>query len=376
LITIYGASGYTGRLIAEQLAARGADFTIAGRNGARLGELRAELLRVARGAEPRVAEVVLEDRASLVRLLEHTKVLLTCAGPYAVMGKPLVDACLEAGVHYLDITGEARFMIDTHKRDAEAKARGIALVNAVGADVVPSDFVAHLATEMLGGEADSVDLGMVSEHPRASGGTLRSLVGILGEPGLAYRDGAYVEETIAESTRLFEWPVDPKDERASTRYDDLKALSAPLADLATLPRTTGAKNARTYLLMHPAAGAGAKLLTPLARPLVKTWLGRRIEKSIPSSGSGPSPDERRRTKFAFIAEAQKGTKRCVASIRGRDAYGLTVQTSVHAILAMCNPAYARTGAMSPMQAIEPGIWRALLEKIGCKIASARIEDAR
>jgi short subunit dehydrogenase-like uncharacterized protein len=367
VITIYGATGYTGRLVAELLVSRGVELTIAGRNRARLEALKTSLSHISRyGATPQVAPVELEDRRALLRMLERTKVLLTCAGPFGRFGPPLVEACLQAKTHYLDITGEVRFMIDTAARDEEAKKAEVALVNAVGADVVPSDFVAHLATETLGGSVDSVEVAILAERPKVSGGTMRSLVEVLTGSSFALVDGEYVEEPLGQRTRRFEWPGE-----LESKYRDRVAYSAPLGDLATLPRTTGTKNARTYAVMPAMAGAGAKLLSPIARSLLKGKTRELVEGGLPSSGSGPTPRERRKSRFAFIAEAKQSGRVSIAAITGRDMYGLTAHTAAYALVSLCNPAYVRHGALTPMQAIEPGLWRQLLEKIGCQVVHLR-----
>lgn len=371
MITVYGATGYTGRLVSELLVARGIEFTIAGRNEQRLQSLKRALTRVARGgANPSIACVPLEDAEGLTRLAARSKVLLSCAGPFARTGPPLVSACLRAGTHYLDVTGEVRFMMDTLARDDEARERRVALVNALGLDVVPSDFAAHLATERLGGLPDAVEVGWTASSAKLSGGTLRSLMGTLREPGLAYIDGSFVAEPIGAGARRFRWSSGGDPVPAGALLD-ATAHSAPLADLATLPRTTGTRNARAYVLAPALAGLGAKLLSPLAR----TALGGRAlaiaENALPSPGRGPSATERARSRFAVIAEARQGTRSSLALVTGHDIYRLTAHAAIHALVALCNPAFARFGALSPMQAVDPGVWRQLLERLGCKIACTR-----
>ena len=132
-VVVYGATGFTGRLVCTELARRQVRFAIAGRDRARLTALSASLLK----DPPHVIEAPLDDAARLQAAVARGKVVLACAGPFARLGAPVRDAALAAGRHYLDITGEANYMLETHTHDAAARKRGVALVNAVGFDVVP-----------------------------------------------------------------------------------------------------------------------------------------------------------------------------------------------------------------------------------------------
>jgi saccharopine dehydrogenase (NAD+, L-lysine-forming) len=365
VIIVYGATGYTGRLICELLVSRGVEMTIAGRSRSRLEDLERSLARIARGGVmPVIAEAPLEDPAKLCALTEKGKVVLDCAGPFAQLGPPMIEACLKTKTHYLDITGEVRFMVETARRDQEARAANVALVNAVGFDVVPSDFVAHLAAERLGGSVTSVEIGVAARRARPSGGTLRSLVGIIAESSMAYVDGDYVNEAVGSKSKAFPFPEE---------FGGVEAYSAPLGDLATAPRTTGAKRVRTYVAMKTMSALGAKLVSPIARALLRGRVKALAQNAMPATGEGPDPDDRMASRFAFIAEARKDTRISRAMIVGSDGYGMTAHTAVHAAIAMCSPAYSRYGALTPMQAIEPGIWRQLLEKIGCRITMLKLE---
>jgi saccharopine dehydrogenase (NAD+, L-lysine-forming) len=185
------------------------------------------------------------------------------------------------------------------------------------------------------------------------------------EPSLAFVDGAHVEEAVGKESRRFPFPAE---------FGDHAAYSAPLGDLATAPRTTGAKTVRTFVSLAPIAGVGAKIASPIARALFKGVVRDLAESALPATGAGPEPDERMKNRFAFMAEAIKGSRVSRAMITGSDGYGITAHTAVHAALALCNPAYTRFGALSPMQAIEPGIWRLLLEKLGCQITMLKMEN--
>src|SRR5690606_35660895 len=135
---LYGANGYTGRLILERALAEGLRPLLAGRNAEEIGAL-----AVRHGLESSVFP--LDDARALEAALRETRVVLLAAGPFSRTSGPVVEACLRAGAHYLDITGEIGVFEAIAARDAEARAAGVALLPGVGFDVVPTDcLAAHL----------------------------------------------------------------------------------------------------------------------------------------------------------------------------------------------------------------------------------------
>ena len=137
-ILIYGATGYTGRLIAKAASDRGARPILAGRN----------LDKVKRVAQPlglSARAFDLGDPARIDAAIKDVSVVLCAAGPFSATSQPVADACLRNRVHYLDITGEIDVFEALTARDTEAKARGAMLLPGVGFDVAPSDcLAAHL----------------------------------------------------------------------------------------------------------------------------------------------------------------------------------------------------------------------------------------
>ena len=139
MLLVYGSTGYTGQLIVDELVRRGASAILAGRSASKLA-----LQAAATGFPTRVFPVETPD-------LSGVSVVLHCAGPFIVTARPMVDACLAAGVHYLDITGEVPVFEAIAARDGEAKARGVMLLPGAGYDVVPSDCLAsHVAARVPG----------------------------------------------------------------------------------------------------------------------------------------------------------------------------------------------------------------------------------
>ena len=134
-ILIYGATGYTGKLMAKAAADQGARPILAGRNLAKVNAVARPLGLKARAFD-------LGDPTRLDSAIKDVSVVLCVAGPFSATSRPMADACLRNRVHYLDITGEIDVFEALAARDAEATARGVMLLPGVGFDVVPSDCLA------------------------------------------------------------------------------------------------------------------------------------------------------------------------------------------------------------------------------------------
>ena len=115
-VVVYGATGFTGRLVCSELQRRNVPFAVAGRDRAKLTALSASLTT----ARPEVLVAPLDDRAALEQAIARGRVVLACAGPFARMGEPVREAALAARRHYLDITGES----ELHAGDVRARRRG------------------------------------------------------------------------------------------------------------------------------------------------------------------------------------------------------------------------------------------------------------
>jgi len=112
-VVVYGASGYTGRLIAAELASRGVELVLAGRNR---GKLEAVAASLGSGTEARVAVVPIDDARGLRELIAPAAVVVACAGPFTLHGRPVIEAAADSGTDYLDTTGEQPFIRDSFER--------------------------------------------------------------------------------------------------------------------------------------------------------------------------------------------------------------------------------------------------------------------
>lgn len=181
-ILIYGATGYTGRLISIQAQQTGLDFEIAGRNETGVRALASEL-----GVTYRV--FALDDALALRSALENVTAVLNCAGPFASTAEPIMRACIECGVHYLDITAEYNVYALAEKWSQKAAAADVMLLPGVGWDVVPSDCLAvHTARKVFQPQRLRIALQVAGSMSRGSATSAAKIM----EVGLLVRSGGEI----------------------------------------------------------------------------------------------------------------------------------------------------------------------------------------
>jgi saccharopine dehydrogenase (NAD+, L-lysine-forming) len=322
--------------VCAELQRRKVKFAVAGRDHAKLTALSASLAT----AQPEVLVAALDDRAALEAAIARGRVVLACAGPFSRMGAPVREAALAQKRHYLDITGENEYMLATMERDGEARARGVALVNSVGFDVVPTDAAAALASEAAGGKPELLRIAIHSSG-RATQGTTRSVIEHAEKGGLAYIGGQYVSEAVAADRWQAAFPPP---------IGDRVCVSIPWGDLATAPRTTGAKTIRTYLAVSPGAARVMPLVGLASKALAWGPAKRLAEGWVSSLPEGPTDAERARSRSAVVAEAQNGGKTARAWVTLGDGYDFTAQAAVECAIRAAADGFAQKGALTPTQA--------------------------
>src|SRR5215207_8101990 len=201
-IVVFGATGYTGRLIAERLAGAGERPVLAGRSPDRLQALADEL----GGLETAHGDVMRTN--SVFSMVQEGDVLVTTVGPFTKWGEPALRAAITArAAAYIDSTGEPAFIRRVFERHGHIAAQaGVPLMTAMGYDYVPGALAGALALEQGGDSAVRVDvgyyaLGMTTQS--GSAGTRASLVGATLDEGHAFRDGELKSVRTAERVRSF-----------------------------------------------------------------------------------------------------------------------------------------------------------------------------
>lgn len=311
---LYGANGYTGELIARRAVRRGVKPVLAGRNREAIERLAAEL-----ACEHRVFALDAADAVGAAAHLAGVSAVLNCAGPFAATGVPMMEACLHAGVHYLDITGEIAVIEAAAARGDRARERGITLLPAAGFDVVPSDcLAAMLATELPG--ATHLQLGFAAIG-RMSRGTAKTALEGLADGGRARIDGKIAR--IPAAWKMREIPF-----RSGKRL----AMTIPWGDVASAYYSTGIPNIEVYIAAPKRQITWMRRLrwaVPLLRlGPIKRLLRRAIEKQPP----GPTEDQRRRGRsslWGLVRDA--GGREVSGTLETMEGYELTMHTALESV---------------------------------------------
>lgn len=309
MLLLYGSYGYTGRLIIPVAISRGLRPILSGRDANAVTALAAE-----HGLEAR--PVSLDNAAGLDDALRGVTAVLHCAGPFSKTSRPMVDACMRAGVHYLDITGEVDVFEACYARDAEAKSRGVMLLPGVGFDVVPSDcLAAHLKRRMP--DAISLALGFRSTGG-LSRGTALTMVEGLGKPGVIRRNGRITPVAPGFHTRTIDFGDGPR-----------LAVTIPWGDVSTAFHSTGIPNVRVYMSVSAKQLRSLKIARWFGWFLRTPWMQHKLETRAKAGPAGPSDAARARGRGLLWGEATNADgATVVARLRTPDGYTLTAATAV------------------------------------------------
>ena len=354
-IAVYGATGYTGRLVGAELRRRGARAILAGRNRAKL-EMVAEDL----GGDVEVRDAPLDDPKALRDLLEPCAAVIACAGPFRLHGEPVLAAAVDTRTHYLDTTGEQPFMrLVFEDYGARAEQAGVALVTAMGFDYVPGDTIAALTAEAMG-PLDEIVLAYAVRGFSATRGTLLSSLGMMAGGDVEWRDGELRPAPRGIGGGMWQFP-DPIGRQRMLRY--------PAGEQITVPRHVDTPRVRTLLtastvLPLPLLPRAAPLSMVPFQLVMRTPLRRALAALVSRLPEGPSTESRRASRFMIVCEARQGSRRRRGTVTGSDLYGLTARATAEGAIRCAAPGFDRTGALAPAQAFDPRDFMRSLREFG------------
>ncbi len=324
---IYGAYGYSGELIAKHARERGLSPVLAGRDAERTEALAAEL-----GLPHRAFP--LTDTKRLEAALADIDAVVHCAGPFSATAAPMIDACIAAGTHYFDITGEAFVFEHAHSdavNDAATRA-DVIVCPGVGFDVVPTDCVARTLAEAM---PDAVSLELAFDGgSRLSPGTAKTMAEGLALGTYGRRDGKLVRTGVL--TREIDFGRGPRS-----------AMSISWGDISTAFHSTRIPDITVYIPASPKRIQSAKRIAWI-RPLMKlapvqAYLKGKIERRI----RGPSDEERAGDSTRVWGEVRNGAgERLTARLETANGYTVT-QLAPVAIIEHLQRADAPSGSLTP-----------------------------
>ncbi|GAA1202445.1 saccharopine dehydrogenase family protein [Prauserella alba] len=328
-IVVFGATGFTGGLTAEYLAAHvpnGCRWALAGRNTGRLEAVRERLSAI----DPACADLPLlqadvTNSESLRAVAESARVVVTTVGPYLHYGEPLVAACAEAGTDYVDLTGEPEFVDRMYLAHHEtARRTGARLVHACGLDSIPYDLGAYFTVGQLPDDTPTTVAAQIRANAEFSGGTFASAL-------TAFSRARHMTDVAKRRRRADPRPADREIRTPGgppTRDAETGRWLVPMPTLdpqivarsaAALPRygtsfTYRQSAAMKRLTTLVATGAGLGVLAVAAQiPPARNALSR-----IRKPGDGPSAQRRARSWFQVRFTGEAGGKRVVTEVAGGD----------------------------------------------------------
>jgi short subunit dehydrogenase-like uncharacterized protein len=307
-VMVYGATGFSGRAIAERLCGAGCDVVLAGRSEAGLRAVAQPL-----GAPFRVFD--LRDPAALTLGLAGVAVVVHAAGPYLDTAAPMMEACIRAGVHYLDLSGEWPSFALAQNLGSQAAGAGVMLMPGVGFWIVGTDcLLAHAARQA----PDAVLLRVASSFsPVVSRGTVRTALGLLSGRVIVRRSGAVTSIPAGSLQRTFDYG-----------FGERRSLAMSLPDVITGQQTTGVASIEAYLeaptLFRWAWQTGALAAEVNGEASVRRMLSP-LSRLWPEQ---PTAEAQSHAVNSIVVEAVDAWRRTTRfGMQTRDGYSVTVRTT-------------------------------------------------
>jgi short subunit dehydrogenase-like uncharacterized protein len=336
MITLFGATGYTGRLVARALDRAGLPYRIAGRSPGALADLSESL-----PARPAWVVADIAQPETLNGLLDGTRVLANTVGPFTDLGEPVVARAAASGVHYLDTTNELGYVYQMQSYDALARGTGAAIVPSCAFEVALSDCAAELAARELVAPVDEISVTYHVSGGGSSQGTRRSAVRSLATSWLAYRGGQWVRSIPGRHTRQVNLP-----------HGERTALSFPSSETVTVPAHVAVRDVTTWMVISRRAGAWAPVLVPAFARLAGTPASKLLEALI-ARVMPPDSGLRSDAPFMIQVTARYGDEAHHHTLMGQGVYDLTGEIVAYAAGVLHADGYRRSGVLPPALALDP-----------------------
>ena len=314
---IYGANGYTGELIAREAVKRGYKPILAGRNREKVEALATEL-----GLEYRVFG--LDDSAQLTHDIGEQFLIMHCAGPFSATAKPMMEACIAVGAHYLDITGEIDIFELAQTMDGRAREAQVVICPGVGFDVIPTDCVAATLKQALP-DATHLALGFDTGSGMSPGTAKTSIEG-MSQGGKIRRDGEIVTVPLAHKVRRIDFGAGEK-----------KAMAIPWGDVSTAFYTTGIPNVEVFIPANAGMIAGAKISRFIQPLLTMRTFQRLLQATVDKLVQGPNEETRAQLPTFVWGQVRNARGKVkTAKVRTVNVYSLTITAAVAVIEYLMN----------------------------------------
>lgn len=307
---IYGASGYTGKLIVERAVNKGLKPTLAGRTESKIKPIADEF-----GLDYIIFS--LDDVATIAAYLEKFPLVLNCAGPFSKTAKQMIKGCLSSNTHYLDITGEIEVFEMAKSFNEKAKEKNIIVMSGVGFDVVPTDCMSkYLHTKQP--DATHLELAWFGLGGSISHGTMTTMVDGLGRPGAIRENGKITPKPTGHLGKVVDFGVRKQF-----------CMTIPWGDISTAYTTTGIPNIVVFTGV-PKSSYNIMKLQFLFNPIVKTdFVKRQIQNYVDKNIVGPSATQNEKGKSLVYGKVTNAKGEIVeARLQTAEGYLLTAEMAL------------------------------------------------
>jgi len=337
MITLFGATGYTGQLIARALERRGLPFRLAGRSLAKLQALSQSL-----ASHPPTLVADVGTPSSLTALFDNTRLLINGVGPFTDLGEPVVALAAARGIHYLDITNELAYVYRMQQYNRLARQTGAAIVPACGFEVAVADCAVAALVRERASPIKDITIVYYLGGSGVSIGTRLSGLRTFATSWLAYRAGKYVGDAPGGQVK-----------RGTINGRPFAAINFPSAEVVTLPAHTPTRNIYTWMAISRRTAGAVSVVMPLVGILLRTPLGWLTAAVLRRVNALPDETTRVADRWSIKIEMTGGENTHSQVWSGKDAYGLTGEIIAYAAQALTRDGYANRGVLAPAQALEP-----------------------
>ncbi len=342
-IAIYGATGYTGRAIAAELARRGLTTVLVARNRRGLEELARSL-----DAPSSTRTASVDDPDAMRAAFAGCSVVVNAAGPFSTTGRAVVEAALDAGCHYVDICADG-FVMKTFfdEYDARAQAANKVVVPGVSFYFVLSDLLAHVLAEDQG-KLTSISVGYALERWSFTPGSMAAFWDMVGRR--LERTGGTLSTVIAGNRAAPDFTFGAQNRRRPM-------LVYPGGEVVTLPRHIDVDDVRVWMTARTFAPRWAVRALPAVMALVgvlsRSWLGPRLRRAALRLPARDLEAGRAAARFTVEVHAQASGRISKAWVVGRHMYGIGAWLTADAAAKIAAGEVSRRGVLAPAQAFEP-----------------------
>lgn len=335
---IYGANGFAGRLLAEEAVRRGWTPVLAGRS-------RSDILRLGQRLNLPVRVFDLDTPSGIATHLRGVGLVLHCAGPLSADPTAMLQGCMQAGVHYLDLRGDIPFLEEVlDRRSRDIRSAGIVAIPGVGFEVAPTDCLAALLHERQP-DARFLRMGIQFAGGAVSRATASAFVATLARGGL-----------VREGGRLLSVPILQECLRLPFAATPSPAVAVPWGDLVSASYTTGIPNMRVYLglpgitrTLVPWLKYARRMHSLVKYPLVQNLVQRKLEQHMRE----PVPSLLRKGRVTLWGQVQGAGAATAMRMHTPDGYTMAVSCALEAV-GRLHEALPPPGAYTPARALGSG----------------------